>query len=163
QGFDLERGPLLRVALLRLGAREHVLLFACHHVVSDGWSIGVFLRELSTLYPAFRAGQPLPLPALPVQYADYAAWQRGWLQGDVLTQQLDHWRPQLSRLPSLVLPTDRPRPAVQTFRGATLTFDLPRNLSEALASLSRREGVTLFMTLAAGFQAMLARYSGQLD
>jgi amino acid adenylation domain-containing protein len=163
RGFDLERGPLLRLGLLRLGAREHVLLFACHHIVSDGWSIGVFLSELSALYPAFRAGLPSPLPALPVQYADYAAWQRAWLQDEVFDRQLAYWRNQLADLPILAVPTDRPRPAVQSFRGATLTFDLPADLSEALAALSRREGVTLFMTLMAAFQALLTRHSGQRD
>jgi amino acid adenylation domain-containing protein len=163
RAFDLERGPLLRVQLLCLGQQDHVLLFACHHIVSDGWSMGVLLHELAALYPAFAAGQPSPLPPLPIQYADYAAWQRHRLQGKVLAEQLAYWREQLRDAAVLELPTDRVRPAVMSFRGATQSFALSRSLSEAIKALSRREGATPFMTLLAAFQALLGRHAGQDD
>jgi amino acid adenylation domain-containing protein len=135
-----------------------------HHIISDGWSMGVLVRELGALYPAFAAGQPSPLPELPIQYADFASWQRQWLAGEVLDYQLAYWKRQLAGAPpALELPTDRPRPAVQSYRGAALPVQLPRALSEALAALSRQEGVTLFMTLLAAFQALLWRYTGQDD
>ncbi|MGK3959181.1 non-ribosomal peptide synthase/polyketide synthase [Sorangium sp. So ce118] len=162
--FDLAKGPLLRTTLLRLGEQEHVLLLTLHHIVSDGWSLGVLVRELGALYEAFSKGLPSPLPALPIQYVDYAVWQRAWLSGEVLEAQLAYWRQQLSGAPpALELPTDRPRPAVHTYRGAILPVALPRELSTALAALSRREGVTLFMTLLAAFQVLLHRYTGQDD
>ncbi len=164
QPFDLARGPLLRVSLLKLAEAEHVALLTMHHVVSDGWSLGVFTRELTTLYSAFVRGEPDPLPPLAVQYVDYAAWQRRHLQGEVLEAQLSYWKAQLGQgSPALALPTDRPRPAVQTFRGATRWFQLPQALSEALAALGRRHEATLFMTLAAALSALLQRYTGQTD
>ncbi|HEX2569410.1 MAG TPA: amino acid adenylation domain-containing protein [Polyangia bacterium] len=165
--FDLEHGPLLRATLLGLGPEDHVLLLTMHHIVSDGWSMDVLVRELGALYPALAEGRPAPLPALSIQYADYAAWQREWLAGDVLDRQLAYWKRQLGgALPVLELPAHlggRPRPPVQTHRGAQHLFTLPAALSAALASLSRQEGVTLFMTLLAAFQTLLHRYTGQDD
>ncbi|MFP2934356.1 condensation domain-containing protein, partial [Pyxidicoccus sp. 3LG] len=164
QPFDLDRGPLLRASLLRLGTQEHVLLLNMHHIVSDGWSMDVLVREVAALYEAFSAGQPSPLPELPVQYADYSVWQRGWLQGDVLETQLAWWRRQLEGAPAaLELPTDRPRPANQSFRGATTRVQLSRSVSEALKALCQEEGVTPFMGLLATWQLLLSRYSGQDD
>ena len=161
--FDLERGPLFRAGLLRLGEEEHVLLSSIHHIVCDGWSMGVFQRELGALYEAFSGGEPSPLPELPIQYADYALWQRQWLTGRVLEQQLGYWRRRLAELPVLELPTDHPRPAVQTHRGARQELVLPESLTEALKELGRREGATLFMVLLGAFQVLLSRYSGQED
>jgi amino acid adenylation domain-containing protein len=162
--FDLTRDLLLRALLVRLGADEHVLLVAKHHIASDGWSTGVLWRELGQLYAAAVAGRPPDLPALPIQYADYAIWQRQWLQGDVLAAQLAYWRDRLAGAPAhLELPTDRPRPAVQTTRGAHRTRTLPPALRAALEALGRQAGATLFMTLLAAFQALLARYTGQED
>ena len=162
--FDLTRGPLLRVQLLRLAEQEHVILLTMHHIISDGWSIGVLVRELGTIYPMFAAGRSSPLPELPIQYADYASWQQEWLTGAVLEEQLDYWRQQLGgALPVLELPTDRPRPAVQSSRGATLSMNLSRELTDGLKALGQRAGATLFMTLLAGFQTLLYRYSGQPD
>src|SRR5215213_3050369 len=161
--FDLERGPLFRAGLLRLSEEEHVLLVTMHHVVSDGWSMGVFWRELGALYEAFLRGEPSPLEEPPVQYADYALWQRQWLSGEVLEEQLGYWKEQLAELPVLELPTDHPRPAVQTHRGARRSLTLPGSLTEALRDLARREGSTLFMVLLGAFQVLLARYAGQED
>jgi amino acid adenylation domain-containing protein/non-ribosomal peptide synthase protein (TIGR01720 family) len=161
--FDLARGPLARASALRLSPSEHVALFTLHHIVSDGWSVRVLVREVAILYEAFSRGAASPLPELPLQYADFAAWQRRWMTGDVLERQLDYWRTELSNLPSSRLPTDRPRPAIQSFRGATHAFELPPELSRALNELSRAQGATLFMTLLAGFQALLYRYSNQED
>ncbi|MCP4655333.1 MAG: amino acid adenylation domain-containing protein, partial [bacterium] len=167
--FDLARGPLLRAALLRAGASQHVLLLNLHHIVSDGWSIGIFQRELRVLYQAFATGEPATdsprvLPELPIQYADFAFWQRQWLQGEVLASQLTYWKEQLAGLPEeLELPTDRPRPPMQSLRGATLNLRLPAALVRELAELSRQHGTTLFMTLLAAFQALLGRYSGRCD
>ena len=162
--FDLTQGPLLRARLLRLQATEHILLLTLHHIVFDGWSQDIFFQELGLLYEAFAAGKVSPLPELPIQYADFAQWQRQWLQGEVLETQLAYWRKQLSgKLPILQLPTDRPRPSVQTFSGATYTLSLPKRLTEALKALSDREGVTLFMTLLATFKTLLYRYTGQAD
>ena len=163
QPFDLEAGPLLRAQLLRLAAEEHLLLLNVHHIVSDGWSMGVLWRELSTGYNAFVSGHAPDLPRLPIQYADYAVWQREWLQGEVLEGQLAYWKEKLADLSTLELPTDRPRPPVPSYQGAHLTFDLPAPLTQALKELSRREGTTLFMTLLAAFQVLLHRYSGQED
>ncbi|HEY0736083.1 MAG TPA: amino acid adenylation domain-containing protein, partial [Herpetosiphonaceae bacterium] len=164
QPFDLRHGPLLRASLLRLKPDEHTLLISMHHIVSDGWSMSILIREIITLYHAFTANVPAQLADLPVQYADYALWQRAWLQGDVLQQQLSYWKHQLGGAPAaLDLPTDWPRPPVQTFRGATHSLSLPPALSQSLEALSQREGVTLFMTLLAGFKLLLARYSGQDD
>ncbi|HJT56496.1 MAG TPA: amino acid adenylation domain-containing protein [Ktedonobacteraceae bacterium] len=162
--FNLEEGPLLRAQLLRLADNEHVLLLNIHHIVSDGWSLGVLVRELSSLYAAFAAGQPSPLPDLPVQYADFALWQRAWLQDMVLEQQLAYWHEQLAGAPSIIeLPTDHPRPVAQTYRGAHLAFQVPLDLSQELTALSQREGVTIFMTLLSAFAVLLSRYSSQDD
>jgi amino acid adenylation domain-containing protein len=164
QPFNLARGPLLRGTLLHISEKEHIWLFTMHHIISDGWSIGVLIRELAVLYEAFCAGKPSPLSELPIQYADFAVWQRQWLQGEVLKNQLAYWKQQLgTNLPILKLPTDRPRESVQTSRGATHSFRIPSNLSKALQELSRQEGVTLFMTLLAGFQVLLQRYTNQDD
>ena len=161
--FNLERLPLLRFQLLRLGEEEYIFLLAFHHIIYDGWSMDVFARELSALYRAFSQGQPSPVPELPIQYADYAVWQREQLQGEVMEKLLAYWKARLAGVPTLELPTDRPRPAVQSFRGATRQFSLPSDLAEGLNALSRCEGVTLFMTLAAAFQVLLHRYSAQDD
>lgn len=162
--FDLRSGPLMRVRLLKLGPQEHVLVLTLHHIVCDGWSSQILAREFVTLYEAFHAGLPSSLPPLPIQYADYAVWQRGWLQGSVLEERLAYWKKKLKgRLPVLDLPTDRPRPAVQSDRGARLPFSVSRVLTDRLHALSRRQGVTLFMTLTASFQVLLMRYSGLED
>ncbi|HVG07839.1 MAG TPA: amino acid adenylation domain-containing protein, partial [Thermoanaerobaculia bacterium] len=160
--FDLARGPLLRSLLLRLTGSDHIFALTLHHIVSDGWSAGVLVREVAALYAAFTEGSPSPLPELPVQYADFAVWQRSWLQGEVLESELSFWRGQLAGLPPrLELPTDRPRPSVQSFRGTSQPVQLPAGLTRQAQTLGRREGATLFMVLLAGFQALLARYSNQ--
>jgi amino acid adenylation domain-containing protein len=162
--FQLSEGPLLLAALLRLSADEHMLLLTMHHIVSDGWSIGVLTREALSLYSAFSAGLPSPLEELPVQYADYAAWQRRWLDGGALPKQLAYWKQQLADHPSaLELPTDRPRPAVQTYKGAAESFIVSREVADGLKALGRREGATLFMVLLAAFDVLLYRYTGQED
>ncbi|HEU4456215.1 MAG TPA: amino acid adenylation domain-containing protein, partial [Longimicrobium sp.] len=162
--FDLSAGPLFRAALLRLGAEEHVLLLSQHHVVSDGWSMGVLYRELSALYEANREGRESPLPGLAVQYADYAVWQREQLEGEALERQLAYWRERLAGAPELLeLPTDRPRPAVQTYRGATVPVELSPELLERLQALGRSEGATLYMTLLGAFQVLLSKYAGSED
>jgi amino acid adenylation domain-containing protein len=162
--FDLERGPLIRGRLIRLAPDDHVLLVTMHHIVSDGWSMGVLTRELSALYAAFRRGDADPLPPLPVQYADYAAWQRRWVDGDVLQQQADYWREMLAGAPGLLeLPADRPRPARQDHAGAAVGLELDEELTAGLKALGRRHGATLFMTLLAGWAAVLSRLSGQED
>ncbi|HZH99277.1 MAG TPA: condensation domain-containing protein, partial [Fimbriimonadaceae bacterium] len=161
--FDLERGPLFRAKLLRLGEEEHLLLLTMHHVVSDGWSMGVLWRELGALYGAFSEGKPSPLAELPIQYADYALWQRQWLTGEVLDSQLTYWKERLAELSPLELPTDRPRSAAQTHRGASQELVLSESLTEALRDLARREGATLFMVLLGAFQVLLSRYAGQED
>ncbi|MEW6367293.1 MAG: amino acid adenylation domain-containing protein [Acidobacteriota bacterium] len=162
KAFDLGRGPLIRSRLLRLRDEEHVLLLTIHHIVADGWSLGVLFRELDALYDAFRRGDPSPLPPLAIQYADFANWQREWLSGDVLERHIAYWREKLGEdVPSLALPTDRPRPPVQSFRGANCSFALQEDLCRALRTLCQREGVTLFMALLGAFQTLLHRYSGQ--
>jgi amino acid adenylation domain-containing protein len=162
--FDLTRAQLLRAKLLRLDAEDHLMLFTMHHIISDGWSLGVLIRELAELYKSFASGAESKLQELPLQYADYAVWQRGWLKGEVLEAQLAYWRERLKELPpALELPSDRTRPKVQTFEGATLRFQLSGQLTEDLKTLSRREGATLFMTLLAAFQTLLHRYTGQQD
>ncbi|MCP4660109.1 MAG: AMP-binding protein, partial [bacterium] len=162
--FDLTRGPLLRVTLLRPAPAEHVMLFTIHHIVSDGWSMGVLIREVAALYGALAAGRPSPLAEPSIQYADFAVWQRQWLEGEVLEQELEYWKGQLAGAPQrLELPTDRPRPAVQSFRGAGEVFRLEAELGRELQALSRRRGATLFMTLLAAFQVLLERYTGQRD
>ncbi|MFP2902796.1 condensation domain-containing protein, partial [Corallococcus sp. 4LFB] len=162
--FDLNRGPLIRASLLRLESTEHVLLITMHHIVSDGWSLGVLIREVGALYAAFAEGRPSPLPELPLQYAGYAAWQRGWLQGETLQKEVDFWRGKLAGAPPVLeLPTDRPRPAVRGNAGAVHSFLLPSPLAQALRELAHREGASLYMVLLAGWQALLSRYSGQTD
>jgi amino acid adenylation domain-containing protein len=160
--FDLGVLPLVRTALLRLAPRRHLLVATQHHIISDGWSAGVMLREVAVLYSAFRRGLPSPLPELPIQYSDFARWQRQWLQGEVLEAQLAYWRGQLAGAPlQLQLPADRPRPLQPSRRGGVLGVALPAGLSERLAALSRREEVTLFMTLAAAFGLLLGRHANQ--
>ncbi|HEX5870238.1 MAG TPA: amino acid adenylation domain-containing protein, partial [Longimicrobium sp.] len=162
--FDLAAGPLFRAALLRLDAGEHLLLVAMHHAVSDGWSMGVLLGELSALYAAFVEGRDAALPALPVQYADYAVWQREQLRGDLLDGQLAYWTDQLAGAPALLeLPTDHPRPAVQTYRGAYEQVALAAGLPERLRALGRRESATLYMVMLGALQVLLAKYSGSAD
>ncbi|MBD2093757.1 amino acid adenylation domain-containing protein [Trichocoleus sp. FACHB-591] len=164
QPFDLSTGPLMRTTLLHLSATEHVLLLTMHHIVSDLWSFNVLFQELSDLYAAFSQGQRSPLPELSIQYADFAQWQRDWLQGDVQTKLLNYWTQQLGgHLPILELPTDRPRPAIQTFRGATHSFVIGDRQLAALKIVAQREGVTLFMILLAAFKTLLYRYTGQED
>ncbi len=162
--FDLERGPLLRAALLRLGPAEHALLLVMHHIVSDGWSMGVFVREITALYGAARAGRPSPLPELPVQYADFTVWQRGWLTGAELERQLGYWRQRLAGAPaSLDLPTDRPRPAVPSHHGGRAVALWEPDLARRLARFALRHEVTPFMLLLAAFQSLLRRLTGQED
>ena len=162
--FDLAHGPLLRARLVRLGEVEHILLVTMHHIVSDGWSMGVLVREVETLYTAFANGLPSPLAELPVQYADYAQWQREWLSGEVLAEQLNYWKRQLQGAPPVLeLPTDRPRPAVQSFKGATEPLAISAELSDSLKTLSRTEGVTTYMLLLAAWQVLLHRYTGADD
>ncbi|HEY0603159.1 MAG TPA: amino acid adenylation domain-containing protein [Herpetosiphonaceae bacterium] len=162
--FDLERGPLLRTTLLRLGAEEHILLLTMHHIVIDDWSLSIFWRELSALYRSHVTGQAAPLKELSLHYPDAAIWQREWLSGAVLSEQTTYWQQQLRGCASILnLPTDRPRPSKQTFCGARETIVLPKSLACALNTLAQREGATLFMTLLATFQVMLQRYSGQSD
>ncbi|HEX7181390.1 MAG TPA: amino acid adenylation domain-containing protein, partial [Thermoanaerobaculia bacterium] len=161
--FDLAHGPLFRASLLRLDAEDHATLLAMHHIVSDGWSMGVLIREMAALYVAFSQGRRSPLPELEIQYADYARWQRGWLQGEILEREISFWRQALAGAPVLELPTDRPRPPVQTFRGARRGVFLTPSISAALTALGHREGVSLYMSLLAGFATLLSRYSGQED
>ena len=161
--FNLTKGSLLRVTLLKLAATEHILLLTLHHIISDGWSLGVLMRELGVLYTAFLDEKPSPLNALPIQYADFAEWQRRSLQGAVLESQLAYWARQLKDLPGLNLPTDRPRPTVQGYQGATQPLQLSPTLTAALEAIGQTEGATLFMTLFAAFQILLYRYTGQED
>jgi len=161
--FDLAQGPLLRVWLLRINKDTHVLSLTMHHIISDAWSRTIFLQELTTCYNAYVQDVPPTLPELPLQYADFANWQRDWLQQGVLQIQLDYWIKQLSNVPTLDLPTDYPRPALQTFNGAYEVHVLPESLSAALKQLSQHEGTTLFMTLLGAFQLLLACYSDQHD
>jgi myxalamid-type nonribosomal peptide synthetase MxaA len=164
QPFHLATESLFRVRLIRLSDTHHVVALTLHHIIADGWSTGVLMRELATLYEAFLSGSPSPLPALPIQYADFAIWQRQQLQDNGLEQQRAYWQQQLAgTLPVLQLPSDRPRPAVQTFQGATQSFTLSQALTEALKQLSQQENVTLFMLLLAAFKTLLWRYTGQDD
>src|SRR6185503_8259223 len=160
--FDLSRGPLLRVSLIRLQTEEHVAAVTMPHIVTDGWSMGIFISEVATLYIAYVRGDESPLEELPIQYSDFAHWQRGWLQGEVLAAQLDYWRAELADAPTVIdLPIDKPRPPVQTYRGAHHRFHLTTELSGQLRDLSRRHGSTLFMTLLAAYDLLLCRYAGQ--
>ncbi len=165
QPFDLVHGPLLRATLMRLDDTDHRLFLTLHHIIFDGVTIyQVFLPELRTLYEAFSAGQPSPLPDLSIQYADFAVWQREWLQGNVLADQLAYWKKQLESAPAILeLPTDRPRPSLPTYRGRVQSFALSKSLTDALRALSSREASTLYMTLTAAFNMLLYRYTGQED
>lgn len=161
QPFNLEQGPLLRVTLLQLSESDYVLAIALHHIVFDEWSSALLIRELSLLYTALSSDKPALLPVLPIQYADFASWQRQWLQGKVLEAQLSYWRSQLENLSVLEIKSDRTR--TQSYRGATQLIELPLDLSQALLALSQQEGVTLFMTLLAAFKTLLYRYTSQTD
>jgi amino acid adenylation domain-containing protein len=162
--FDLTSGHLLRAELLRLGDAEHVLLLTMHHIIADGWSLGVLFRELASHYAAFISGQSAQLSALPLQYADFARWQRQWLQGEVLGSQLEYWKHQLAGASGvLVLPSDRPPPPVRTYRGTQQPLVIPRPVSDALKALGHAEGTTLFMMLLAAFNILLYRYTDQTD
>jgi acyl carrier protein len=164
QAFDLAKGPLMRVCVFEFGPYDHEVIITMHHIVTDGWSQGIFVRELTRLYESIVAGRPPVLPELPVQYADFASWQHEWLHGPVLESQLSYWKRQLGgRLAVLELPTDHPRPLIQTFRGSRMSLVLSKELSEDLRGLSRREGVTLHMTMLAAFITLLYRYTGQED
>ena len=164
QPFDLEQTPLIRASLLQLAFQKYIFILSVHHIAIDGWSWKIFLKELSVIYTAFSSGQPSPLVELAIQYADYAAWQRQWLQGEVLETQLNYWKEQLAGdLPILKLPLDYPRPSFQTYTGATKNFQIPRQLTEKLKRLSQEEGVTLYITLLTAFNILLSRYSGQSD
>ncbi len=161
--FDLQQAPLLRASLLQLGNERYVLMITMHHIISDGWSIATFNRELTDLYHAFHQGKPSPLEELPIQYPDYALWQRKWLMGDTLQTQVDYWKKQLKDLPILDLPTDHPRPSVASYQGALQSFQIPHKITAALQVLGNQEGVSLYMTLLAGFNVLMSRYTGQTD
>ncbi len=164
QPFDLSNGPLLRVTLLRLGPESHVLVLIMHHIITDGWSMGILIQELSSLYQTFTLSSPLLLPELPIQYADFAVWQRQWLTEEIQKQQLNYWKQQLANAPPLLeLPTDKPRSPVQTFSGATQKFQIDQNLSKQIKTFSQQSGATLFHTLLAAFVVLMFRYSGQDD
>ncbi|HYN22009.1 MAG TPA: amino acid adenylation domain-containing protein, partial [Thermoanaerobaculia bacterium] len=162
--FDLSRGPLFRALLLRIATAEHRVLATFHHIVGDGWSLRVLLREVAAAYPAFRDGHPVPLPGLPVQYGDFAVWQRRWLAGSVLDDQLGYWTRRLAGAPPVLeLPLEKPRPAIQRFRSATRVRVLPADLADAVRRLGRSSRTTVFMVVLAAWKVLLARYSGQLD
>src|SRR5215207_1216036 len=162
--FDLARGPLFRASLVRVGDAEHHLLLNLHHAIGDGWSLGVLREELSALYGAFSRGEPSPLPEPALQYADYAVWQREQLRGEVLDRQVGYWKERLAGAPALLeLPTDRPRPPVQSHRGAREMLDLTRALLDRLQALGRSEGATLYMVMLGAFQLLLSKYSGSED
>jgi amino acid adenylation domain-containing protein/non-ribosomal peptide synthase protein (TIGR01720 family) len=162
--FDLSVGPLLRVSALQLRDEEHVVVLTMHHIISDGWSLGVLIREIAALYQSSLDKASSLLPELPLQYADFAVWQRRWMAGESLNKQLAYWKQALNGAPTVLeMPTDRPRPAEQSFRGATINTHLPQDLTQVLRELSNHEGVTLFMTLFAVFQTLLHRYTGQDD
>uniref|UniRef100_UPI00117BA0C9 condensation domain-containing protein n=1 Tax=unclassified Pseudomonas TaxID=196821 RepID=UPI00117BA0C9 len=164
QPFDLSRGPLLRVNLLRLAEDDHVLVLVQHHIVSDGWSMQVMVDELVQLYAAYSQGRELQLPVMAIQYADYAAWQRDWMEAGEKARQLEYWCALLGgEQPVLELPFDHQRPALQSHRGARLDVSLQDALVTGLKVLAQREGMTLFMLLLASFQVLLHRYSGQQD
>ncbi|HEY4426241.1 MAG TPA: condensation domain-containing protein, partial [Pyrinomonadaceae bacterium] len=163
RGFDLSHDALLRTTALRVSADDHVVVVTMHHIISDGWSTGVLVKEVAALYEAYRKGSAAALAPLAVQYADYAHWEREWLQGAVLDEQLEYWKQQLAEVPVLELPTDRPRPPAPSYRGAYESFELDPELSAGLKELSRRLDATLFMTLMAAWQTLLHRYSGQRD
>jgi hypothetical protein len=163
-GFDLGCGPLLRVRVLRLGTYDHVLLLTMHHIIGDGWSFGILFQELTTLYEAACRGNRSPLPPLKVQYGDFAVWQRKWLTDARLATELEYWRQRLAGAPmELALPTDHPRPAVQSHAGMTLAFRCPRELTDRLVRIGRQAGGSLFMVVLAAFKVLLYRYTGQAD
>ena len=163
--FDLARGPLIRATLIQLDEAEHALFLTMHHIVTDGWSMGIFVRELTACYTAFVQGAatpPWPQPSL--HYADFAVWQQEWQRGAVLDDQVAYWTRQLSEAPFVLdLPADRPRPPTQTYRGGTVNLTLPSRLGASLKTFSQEQGATLFMTLFAAFSALLSRYTGQKD
>ncbi|MEO1433570.1 MAG: condensation domain-containing protein, partial [Cyanobacteria bacterium J06633_8] len=162
--FNLEIAPLIRCSLLQLDANEYVLFITMHHIISDDWSMGVFVEELSSLYQAFCGGEPSPLAELPIQYGDFAIWQKQWLSGEVLQTQLDYWVSQLAGAPELLqLPTDYPRPSIQNYQGTAKNWTLNTDLTQKLQNLSQKSGTTLFMTLLAGFTTLLHRYTNQAD
>ena len=162
--IPLAEGPLLRVKLLKIGEEDQIILLTTHHIVSDGWSMGLFDREIRQLYAAYREGQPSPLDELSVHYGDYAEWQRSWLSGEAFEEQLGYWKKRLEGAQTvLALPTDRPRPAVMRYPGASHSSRLSADLSARLKELGRMEGTTLFMTLMAVFQLLLHRYTGERD
>lgn len=161
--FDLAHGPLVRTVLIQLGAADYLLVLGMHHIVSDGWSMDVFAREITELYSAFCRGKPSPLPELPIQYADFALWQREWLEGEAFDKDLAYWKKQLADLPELQLPTDRPRPAVMSYRGSRHPIKIPDLLAAKLKTLSEREDLTLFMVLLTAMKTLLHRYTGQDD
>jgi len=162
--FDLARGPLFRNALYRLGPEHHILTGFVHHIVYDGWSSGVFTRELGPVYDDIREGRELSLPELPIQYPDYTEWQRGWLQGETLERMLSYWRGRLKGASGVLdLPADHPRPLVTRHRGAQVRFVIPLPVAQALSALAQREGATLFMALLTAYKLLLSRYSGQED
>ena len=164
RGFDLEQGPLLRLTLLRLAEQSSVLVMSMHHIVSDGWSTSLFVRELQVLYDAYSSGRSSPLAELPVQYADFSVWQRGWLKGEVLDEQLAYWRSQLEGAPAaLNIPTKQPRATTTSNEGATFAVEVSKDVSEATREFCRREGVTFFMMLFTAFNVLLSRFSGQRD
>ncbi|MDB6000042.1 MAG: amino acid adenylation enzyme/thioester reductase family protein, partial [Rhizobacter sp.] len=163
QPFDLARGPLMRARLLTLGDQDFLFVLCMHHIVSDGWSMGVFIREFNAVYAGLMAGRPAPLPPMPIQYADFAEWQRGWLTAERLAAHVEHWRQRLEDLPTLALPTDRPRPKTKSYRGALHAFTVPAATCLHLRALCEATGATPFMALAAAFAALLRRYSGQDD
>ncbi len=160
--FDLEKGPLFRIHLVKLREDDHLIFFNLHHIITDGWSMGILIREMAALYNAFSTGKPSPLPPLPIQYADFAVWQQEWLKDQVLEEHLRFWREYLGENPPVLeLPTDHPRPAMQTFNGRSLRYDLPADLSRKIVDFTRKQNATLFMTLLAAFQALLHRYTRQ--
>ena len=162
--FDLSQGPLLRMTLMRLAEEEHIVAFTMHHIISDGWSMGLLIKEMTTLYESFSRNESSPLSELSMQYADFANWQRQWLQGEVLNSQLTYWKEKLAGAQTMLeLPTDRPRPVAQSYRGATTTWTLSESVSDSLKELTKTEGATLFMTLLAAFNILLQRYTNQQD
>ncbi|MCE0537829.1 amino acid adenylation domain-containing protein [Kineosporia rhizophila] len=161
--FDLSTGPVIRAELLRVTDTQHVLVLCLHHVAFDEWSARILQREINELYQAFRDHRPARLPVLPVQYADFAAWQRQWLSGEVLDEQLEYWRKRLAGAPVLELPTDRPRPPVRSTQGRSLEFEVPAEVTARLQALARTSGASMFMTLFSAFAVLLSRYSGQTD
>ncbi|HET6974231.1 MAG TPA: condensation domain-containing protein, partial [Pyrinomonadaceae bacterium] len=164
QPFQLSQAPLLRCLLLQTEDEEHVFVLTVHHIAADGWSMGVFVRELAALYESYLEQRPSMLPELPVQYADFAVWQRNWLRGEVFDRLLDYWQEQLKNAPTrLALPADKPRPAVLTYRGSAQYKSIAPELAQSLADFSNREGVTLYMTLLSGLNTLLHYYTGQSD